>query len=100
MREGASTTGNITMNSTGFLKLAGGTTAQRPASPSPGTIRFNSDTGHNEIFQLSQWNNLPSFANTAISVQNLTLGNTANSTGNMVYWNDPASYNKTLSEIM
>jgi hypothetical protein len=55
MREGAATTGNITMSSTGFLQLARGTTAQRPSSPTPGMMRFNTDLGYAEIFQLGSW---------------------------------------------
>jgi hypothetical protein len=35
---------NTTINSTGFLQLPRGTTAQRPVSPANGDVRFNTDT--------------------------------------------------------
>lgn len=35
------TTGSLTVNSTDFIKIAVGTTAQRPGSPTPGMMRFN-----------------------------------------------------------
>lgn len=41
-------TGDVTCTSTGFLKLPSGTTAQRPATPAEGEIRFNTTTGQYE----------------------------------------------------
>ena len=41
-------TGDVTITSTGFLKLPSGTTAQRPATPAQGEIRFNTTTGQYE----------------------------------------------------
>jgi hypothetical protein len=41
---GGTLTGNLTVNSTGFIKLPVGTTAQRSSSPAKGMIRFNSTT--------------------------------------------------------
>ena len=40
---------NTTINSTGFLQLPRGSTAQRPASPSNGDVRFNTD------FNIVEW---------------------------------------------
>lgn len=34
-----------------------GTTAQRPATPTPGMLRFNSTTGRIELYQLGAWSN-------------------------------------------
>ena len=34
---------NTTINDTGFLKTASGTTAQRPGSPVQGDVRWNTD---------------------------------------------------------
>jgi hypothetical protein len=38
-------TGDVTCSSTGFIKLPSGTTAQRPATPATGEVRFNTTTG-------------------------------------------------------
>lgn len=43
-------TNDITFSSTGFIKLPSGTTAQRPASPLPGMIRFNTTLGFVEQY--------------------------------------------------
>lgn len=45
-------------NSTGYSKLPSGTTAQRPASPSPGMIRINTTTGYLEVYIFSSWTNV------------------------------------------
>jgi len=42
-------------SSTGGLFLPVGTTAQRPASPSTGQMRFNSTTGSVEVYNGSSW---------------------------------------------
>jgi len=36
--------GNLNVNSTGFINLPVGTTTSRPNNPNPGTIRYNSET--------------------------------------------------------
>jgi hypothetical protein len=41
-------TGDVTMSSTGFLKVPVGTTAQRPGSAAAGQFRYNSTTGEFE----------------------------------------------------
>lgn len=47
---GATFTGSVIHNYTGALRLPVGTTAQRPASPNAGDIRFNSTTTEAEIY--------------------------------------------------
>lgn len=42
-------------NGTGSMTLPSGTTAQRPASPTPGSTRFNSTTGFAEYWTGNQW---------------------------------------------
>lgn len=42
-------------SATGAAHLPSGTTAQRPASPSPGYVRFNTDLGHQETWTGSTW---------------------------------------------
>jgi hypothetical protein len=46
---------NTTINDTGFVQLPSGTTAQRPASPTAGMIRYNSDLGYPEIYDGTNW---------------------------------------------
>lgn len=46
---------NLTVNDTGFIQLASGTTAQRPASPVAGMMRYNTTLGRNELYDGSKW---------------------------------------------
>lgn len=46
---------NTTVNDTGFLTLPVGTTAQRPASPVAGYVRYNTTLGYLEIFTGTSW---------------------------------------------
>ena len=46
---------NTTINDTGFLRLPSGTTAQRPASPVAGMVRFNTTLGYAEVYTGTQW---------------------------------------------
>jgi hypothetical protein len=46
---------NLTINDTGFLRLPSGTTAQRPASPVAGQIRYNTTIAANEFYNGSSW---------------------------------------------
>jgi hypothetical protein len=43
------------LDGTGAAVLPGGTTAQRPASPTNGMVRYNSTTGQSEIYQNGVW---------------------------------------------
>lgn len=47
---------NTTINSTTALQLSTGTTAQRPASPSTGQIRYNTDLKTVEYYANGKWN--------------------------------------------
>jgi hypothetical protein len=51
-------TGKLTLSGTGAAKLNVGTTAQRPASPVTGDIRYNSDTAKYEGYGASSWGQL------------------------------------------
>lgn len=42
-------------STTGGMALPAGTTAQRPASPATGQIRFNTTTGSVEVYNGSSW---------------------------------------------
>jgi hypothetical protein len=46
---------NTTINDTGFLRLPVGTTAQRPASPTVGEIRYNTTIGGVEVYNGTGW---------------------------------------------
>ena len=47
--------GDLDINGTGALKLPVGTTAQQPASPTAGDLRWNSDDTSAEIYDGSAW---------------------------------------------
>jgi hypothetical protein len=51
---------NTTINDTGFLTLAAGTTAQRPVSPTAGMIRYNTTWNITEYYNGSNWRDLSS----------------------------------------
>lgn len=46
---------NTTVDDTGHLTIAVGTTAQRPGTPETGMIRYNSDLGYPEIYDGTTW---------------------------------------------
>lgn len=50
-----STLKNTIINDTGFLQMPSGTTAQRPASPSNGMIRYNTTLGAVEAYASNSW---------------------------------------------
>ena len=56
----ASTTANVQIydtvaNSTGYLDIPSGTTAERPGSPPTGALRYNSTTGFAEVYTSAGW---------------------------------------------
>lgn len=61
---------NTSINTTGYLKVATGTTAQRPASPVSGMMRRNSATGYTEVYNGSEWRAI-------LTKRNITLGSSA-----------------------
>lgn len=46
---------NVTISDTGFLRLPSGTTAERPASPVAGQIRYNTTIAANEFYNGTTW---------------------------------------------
>jgi hypothetical protein len=46
---------NLTINDTGYLQMPSGTVAQRPASPSQGMIRYNTDYKVSEYYNGTEW---------------------------------------------
>ena len=51
---------NIVDNGTESTKIAVGTTAQRPASPTAGDLRLNSDSGKTEFYTGTGWGTIES----------------------------------------
>jgi hypothetical protein len=49
------TSGNFTNNATGYTKIAVGTTAQRPGTPTVGMVRYNTSLGYTEEYRGGQW---------------------------------------------
>lgn len=54
-----STAQDVTCSSTGALSVPSGTTAQRPASPVNGMLRYNTTLSKLEIYLDSTWKSLP-----------------------------------------
>jgi len=46
---------NASFDGTGSLRVPSGTTAQRPASPSVGEIRYNTDNAEFEQYDGTEW---------------------------------------------
>ena len=69
MRHGKITPGNVEQNSTGYLKLATGTTAQRPTTGAEGMMRTNSETKAVEYFVDGQWRSI--FGTGELSVEQI-----------------------------
>lgn len=46
---------NTTIDDTGFIRMPSGTTAQRPASPQNGMIRYNTSFNKTEVYQDGGW---------------------------------------------
>lgn len=55
MRQGRINPTTIEQNSTGYAKLASGTTAQRPSSPEEGMTRFNTELDKLEFYNGTTW---------------------------------------------
>lgn len=56
----SSSSGTVTINNTGSIVVAKGTTAQRPGSAQTGMLRFNTDTDGLEVYKSSGWTALGS----------------------------------------
>jgi hypothetical protein len=64
-------TGNVTIDTTTGLVIPNGTTAQRPGTPSSGTLRFNSSTNVVEVYNGSNWETVGS-DQASITTQTIT----------------------------
>ena len=54
----ASVSGTLTVSATDAIKIASGTTAQRPASPAAGQLRFNTSTVKFEGYSGTAWSSV------------------------------------------
>ena len=63
---------NTTIDSTGFIRLPNGTTAQRP-TPQQGMIRYNTDSNDMEVYNGTAWFG-PPIVTTSGSANTFTLG--------------------------
>lgn len=71
---------NIRISDQGYIQIASGNTAQRPASPQVGMIRFNTDFGVMEVYGSSGWQSdygktVQSPANSATEIRENFPGN-------------------------
>ena len=95
---------SLTINDTGYLGLASGTTSQRPASPSDGYMRYNTDLDLIEVFYSSDWvdiatGNIVTGIVTDGLVLYLDAGNSSSYPGSGTTWTDLSGngYNFTIN---
>jgi len=67
--------GTLTVTNTGFVKLATGTTFERPVTPSTGMIRFNTSTVSFEGYNGTQWTGVGGGNPWAVKTSNYTAVN-------------------------
>lgn len=76
---GGTLTGTIVINTTDYLQIPAGTTAQRPGSPAVGMIRWNSDLSTYEGYNGSAWASIGGGGFVPTTVQTISSGGTINS---------------------
>lgn len=84
---------NTTIDDTGFIRIASGTTAQRPGTPTAGMVRYNTSLALNEYYDGTNWRDVATnilaadgssstlAALSAADIKTITRTNT-----NGVYW--------------
>jgi hypothetical protein len=93
---------NTIINDTGYIKLPNGTSTQRPSSPLPGYLRYNTTEDKIEIYNGTSWNTL-NINNNGISTNELLLhldvSNPSSYPGTGTTWSDLSGngYHHTLS---
>jgi hypothetical protein len=99
-RAGDSISGDINNTNTGYFQLPQGTTAQRPASPSNGMRRYNTDTQRDEFYANGSWQNHARLSGDTftgnIAASNLSGTNTGDNATNSQYSGLAASKQDTL----
>ena len=69
---GSAIIGNITNDSTGFMSLPVGNTAQRPVTAAVGMTRYNTTTGYPEFYDGNNWYNF--YQQKTYTIQYLAVG--------------------------
>mgnify|MGYP000512246666 CR=1 FL=1 len=85
-----SVSGNILMTGTGAIDVASGTTAQRPASPSGGFFRFNSETSEFEGYDGSAWGEIGGSTGTTGNADLLDIASSSGTGGGSATFNGSA----------
>lgn len=78
---------NTVINNTGALQLPVGTTAQRPASPATGMMRYNSSLNTVESYTGTSWKYMPDIVRSGL-VLNLDAAEPASYPGTGTTWYD------------
>jgi len=78
---------NTTINDTGAIQLPVGTTAQRPASPSTGDMRYNTDNDSFEYYNGNEWKSSLTVVRNGL-VLYLDAGNPSSYSGTGTAWYD------------
>ncbi len=91
---------NTTINDTGYLSLPSGTTAQRPANPLSGMMRYNTTIPSVEVYINNVWtsvgSNLPVTTNLIL---HLDAGNTSSYSGTGTVWTDLSGNNNNFNIV-
>jgi hypothetical protein len=91
---------NTIINDTGYLSLPSGTTAQRPANPLSGMMRYNTTVPAVEVYINNVWtsvgSNLPVTTNLIL---HLDAGNTSSYSGTGTVWTDLSGNNNNFNIV-
>lgn len=88
------------INDTGFLTLPSGTTAQRPASPATGMLRYNTTTSSIEVYINNTWVSIGSSSPVSTNlVLHLDAGNTSSYPGTGTVWSDLSGNNNNFNIV-
>lgn len=91
---------NTTINDTGYFQLPSGTTAQRPASPVTGMMRWNTTTTAAEMYNGTSWITISSSGPVTTNlVLHLDAGNTSSYPGSGTVWSDLSGNNNNFNIV-
>lgn len=89
---------NTSIEDTGYITISSGTTAQRPASPTAGMIRYNTEYKITEYYNGSQWvdltTGLPPIVTAGLLLR-YDAGDTVSFPGNTTTWYDISGNGRT-----
>lgn len=90
---------SLTINDTGFIRLPAGTIAQRPATPTAGMMRYNTDLSCNEYYDGNTWID-PTTGNAPIVTNGLVLNLDAANTNSFNRSQNLVSYSEDFSNAV